>query len=119
MEFDKIDQPIERIVKGPGGKSIIELQMEHITGSKSVSTSADPLPLFRELHRFLEGAATKRYVKSLDTIPETAAINPGYTCLPSKSITSALLGGEIYSLIRMILPLSNRIEPLITPLEIV
>ena len=42
--------------------------------AKSVNQSGQGLDMFIEFHRFLEGAATKKYAKNLDNIPEEIAI---------------------------------------------
>ena len=65
--FDKIDTPISKETS-PG-------MFDFTTGygKRSVNQSGEPLPLFHEFYRFLEGAANKKYVKNLDNISESAA----------------------------------------------
>ena len=66
--FDALSTPIER----PVGNRPGVFKME-IGGQKSVTQSTERLDLFHHFYRFLQGASTKKYTKSLDSISEKTA----------------------------------------------
>ncbi|QDP60842.1 MAG: hypothetical protein Tp152DCM46671_24 [Prokaryotic dsDNA virus sp.] len=72
--FDKIDQPIEIVTETQPGTGFKTIEFATGYGKRSVSQSGEPLPLFHEFYRFLEGATTDKYVRNLDNIPESAAL---------------------------------------------